>query len=128
MTDIQSVQTTNQSFYRAFEKKDIEAMETIWSHGVGTLCIHPGRTALKGWPDIRESWQQIFTNTQYLEIDVDIITTEVQGAIAYMVVVEKVMQVLRGRRLEARSMATNIFEKMGDRWYLTHHHGGPIAS
>ncbi|MGK7892025.1 MAG: nuclear transport factor 2 family protein [Leptolyngbyaceae cyanobacterium] len=128
MTDIQEVQSTNQSFYRAFEKKDLDAMAAIWSHGTGTLCIHPGRSALKGWVDVRESWQQIFANTQYLEVDVEMVATEVQGAIAYVVVVEKVMQVLQGRRFEARSMATNIFEKMGDRWYLTHHHGSPIGS
>lgn len=124
---IQAVQATNTAFYRAFEKKDIEAMGGVWSQGISTLCIHPGRAALKGWNDIKSSWETIFKHTQYIEIELDIVSTEMHGDIAYVVLVETLMQVARGRRIEAKSMATNIFERMGDRWYLVHHHGSPLA-
>ena len=127
MTDVRDVKATNEAFYRAFEKKNIEAMEQLWSKGSGSLCIHPGRSALKGWDDIRRSWVQIFKNTQYLEIDIDLVTTEVNSTIAYIVLTETVRQVIRRRQMVAKSTATNIFEKMGDRWYLIHHHGSPIA-
>ncbi|MEB3210860.1 MAG: nuclear transport factor 2 family protein [Leptolyngbyaceae bacterium] len=127
MTDIQAVQAANEAFYRAFEKKNIEAMEEVCSKGAGCLCIHPGRSPLKGWDNIRQSWVQIFRNTQYLEIDIEVKETEVNGAIAYIVLIETVRQVMRGRQMVAQSVATNIFEKMGDRWYLIHHHGSPIA-
>ena len=127
MTDVRDVQATNEAFYRAFEKKDIEAMEQLWSKGSGSLCIHPGQSALKGWDDIRRSWVQIFKNTQYLEIDIDLVTTEVNSTIAYIVLTETVRQVIRRRQMVAKSTATNIFEKMGDRWYLIPHHGSPIA-
>ncbi|PSN18497.1 DUF4440 domain-containing protein [filamentous cyanobacterium CCP5] len=125
--DKQTVLKANQAFYRAFEKKDLEAMESIWSKGIGCLCIHPGRDALKGWEDIRDSWQQIFKNTHYLEIDTDILLVAVSGDLAQIVLVENVLQISSGRRLEARSMATNLFERLGDRWYLTHHHGSPVV-
>lgn len=121
-----AVLDANQTFYRAFEKKDIEAMEAVCSKGIDSLCIHPGREALKGWEAIRQSWLQIFKATRYLEIDLDVITVEVAGDLAYVVLVEKVMQVAGSRRLEAKSMATNMFERMGSRWYLVHHHGSPI--
>ncbi len=117
----------NQAFYRAFEKKDLEAMEAVWSKGMGCLCIHPGREALKGWGEIRDSWERIFQNTRYLEIDTDILTVEVSEDLAYVVLIEQVLQISSGRRLEARSMATNGFERMGGHWYLTHHHGSPIV-
>lgn len=121
-----AVLEVNQSFYRAFEKKDIDAMEAICSKGIGSLCIHPGREALQGWQNIRPSWVQIFKATRYLEIDLDIIAVEVSGDLAYVVLVEQVMQVAGNRRLEAKSMATNTFERMGGQWYLVHHHGSPI--
>ncbi|MEA5466250.1 nuclear transport factor 2 family protein [Leptothoe sp. PORK10 BA2] len=121
-----AVLEANQTFYRAFEKKDIEAMEAVCSKGIGSLCIHPGRKVIKGWETIRQSWLQIFKATRYLEIDLDIITVEVSGNLAYVVLVEKVMQVSGSRRLEAKSMATNTFEQMGGQWYLVHHHGSPI--
>lgn len=62
------VLATNEAFYQAFEKKDIEAMSAIWSQGTGSRCIHPGRPVIKGWKDIRYSWEQIFKNTRYLEL------------------------------------------------------------
>lgn len=122
----QTVEQANQAFYRAFEKKDLDAMEAVCSKSIDSLCIHPGRDAIKGWSNIRQSWQQIFKATRYLEIDLDILSIELSGDLAYVVLIEKVMQVSGRQRLEAKSMATNIFERMGGQWFLVHHHGSPI--
>lgn len=122
----QAVLAANQAFYRAFEKKDIEAMDRVWSQGSGCLCIHPGRRALRGWAAIRLSWEQIFRNTAYIEIDTEILSTEVHGNLAYIVLVEQVSQVLGRQTVKAESMATNLFERLGSDWYLVHHHGSPL--
>jgi len=127
MSDLQDVQTANAAFYRAFEKKDIVAMTDIWSQGTGSLCVHPGRSPLIGWNAIRPSWEQIFKNTAYLEIDLDLITTELSGNLAYVVLTENLLQVVQGRRINAQSLATNLFERMGGSWRLIHHHGSPIV-
>ncbi len=126
MSETHSILAANQAFYRAFEKKDIDAMEQICSQGTDTLCVHPGRSSLKGWKAIRNSWVQIFRATNYLEIETEIVSVQENGDLAYVVLVEEVMQVSRGRQVKARSMATNIFERLGDKWYLIHHHGSPI--
>ncbi|BAY89889.1 MULTISPECIES: nuclear transport factor 2 family protein [unclassified Tolypothrix] len=116
----------NTAFYRAFEKKDIEAMSLVWSQGTGSTCIHPGRNALRGWKEVKYSWEQIFKNTAYIEVNLDIISTEVTDNIAYVILRENILQVFRGQRLEAQSIATNIFQLLGGKWYLIHHHGSPI--
>jgi ketosteroid isomerase-like protein len=121
------VLAANEAFYRAFEKKDMEAMSAIWSQGTGSRCIHPGRNVIQGWKDIRYSWEQIFKNTNYLEIETEIISIEVRETIAYVIAMEKVLQVSGGRRFNAESIATNIFERMASSWYLVHHHGSPIV-
>lgn len=127
MTDERTeVLAANEAFYRAFEKKDIEAMSVIWSQGTGSLCIHPGRDALRGWKDIRTSWELIFRNTRYIEIETNLISTEVRGNIAYVIAIEKLLQIVNGRSIQADSLATNIFERMASKWYLVHHHGSPI--
>ncbi len=118
----------NEAFYRAFEKKDVEAMSAIWSQGTGSRCIHPGRHVTRGWKDIRYSWEQIFKNTNYLEIDTEIISLEIRDTIAYVIVLESVLQVSRGRNIQAQSIATNIFERMASSWYLVHHHGSPLMA
>lgn len=122
----QAVLTANETFYRAFEKKNIEAMSALWSKGIGTSCIHPGRSALRGFENIRKSWETIFKNTVYLEIDTEIITAEVSGDIGYVILIENLLQVSEGRKIKAQSMATNVFERMAENWYLIHHHGSPI--
>lgn len=127
MTDERTqIISANEAFYRAFEKKDIEAMSAVWSQGTGSLCIHPGRNVLRGWKEIRSSWELIFRNTQYLEIEIDILTLEIRDNTAYVVLVEKLLQVSSGRRVQAQSVATNIFERMASKWYLVHHHGSPL--
>lgn len=101
-------------------------MSAVWSKGTGSLCIHPGRKALRGWEEIRDSWEKIFRATKYLEIDTDQISTEVSGNIAYVVLIENLLQIGGNQKIKAQSMATNIFEYMGGKWYLIHHHGSPI--
>lgn len=120
------VLAANAAFYRAFEKKDIEAMSCVWSQGTGSLCIHPGREVLRGWKDIRSSWEKIFSNTQYLEIETETIAIEIRETLAYVIVVENLLQVSGSRRVQARSMATNVFDRMAASWYLVHHHGSPV--
>lgn len=125
--DKAEILATNEAFYRAFEKKDLDAMTLIWSQGTGSSCVHPGSSLLKGWSAVQQSWEAIFTNTDYLEIDFDILSLEWSERVAYALVQETVLQISQGRRLEAQSLATNIFQKLGPKWYLTHHHGSPIV-
>lgn len=126
MSSEQSVITANEAFYRAFEKKDMEAMTAVWSQGTSSLCIHPGRSAIRGWDGIRSSWETIYKNTSYLEIETEIIRVDVSGDLAYVVLIETVLQVTGRRRSKAQSMATNLFERMGQKWFLIHHHGSPL--
>ncbi len=125
-TPEQAVLDANKAFYRAFEKKDMAAMSAVWSQGTTSLCIHPGRNALRGWDAIRMSWEKIFRNTSYLEIETDVLQVEVNGNLAYVVLVEAVLQVNGNRRSQGKSVATNVFECMAQQWYLVHHHGSPL--
>ncbi|MBP0000497.1 MAG: nuclear transport factor 2 family protein [Cyanobacteria bacterium SID2] len=127
-SDRQAILNANQNFYRAFEKKDIVALENVCSQGTEATCIHPGRDVLRGWNAIRNSWEQIFSATQYLEIETEVLSVEVSGDLAVVVLVETVLQAGRGRRMKAKSIATNVFNQMSGRWFLIHHHGSPILS
>ncbi len=116
----------NQAFYRGFEKRDIKAMNQVWWQGSSSTCVHPGGNIIKGWDAIRSSWETIFKNTDYLEIDTEIINIDLGQEVAYIILIEKVTQINNGRRLEAQSIATNGFRKMAQKWSLVHHHASPI--
>lgn len=125
-SDKEAVLAVNEAFYRAFEQRDRNAMNLLWWQGAGSLCIHPGGGVLMGWESIRVSWESIFRNTDYLEIEIEVVTAEVGQTIAYLVVRETVLQSSRGKNFKAQSLATNLFQKMAQKWYLVHHHGSPI--
>ncbi|VEP16596.1 conserved hypothetical protein [Hyella patelloides LEGE 07179] len=129
MTDSSSkdiILAANQAFYHAFSHRDIRKMNLLWWQGTTSLCVHPGGEVLMGWETIRASWESIFQNTESLEIDLEVIKIEIDQALAHVVVRETVLQSSRGRSLKAQSIATNIFQKMAQKWYLVHHHGSPI--
>jgi len=83
MTNEREIRLDAGGFLSSFE--DIEAI-WVWS-GHRVFCIHPGRKVLRGWKEIRSSWETIF-RTKYLEIETEIIATEVCNNIAYVVLME----------------------------------------
>ena len=129
MTDLPDKETVlerNQAFYNAFSERDINQMTLVWWQGSTSLCIHPGGNVLIGWDTIRDSWKSIFRNTDFLEIDLEIIKVEIDQALGYVVVGETVLQSSRGKKLKGQSIGTNVFQKMAQKWYLVSHHGSPI--
>lgn len=126
LSDKETVLVANQAFYDAFSQRNIGDMNRLWWQGSSSLCIHPGGRVIMGWEEIQASWEAIFRNTDSLEIDLEIIKAEIDRALAYVVVRETVLQSSRGRSLKAQSIATNIFQKMAQKWYLVYHHGSPI--
>ncbi|MUL37979.1 YybH family protein [Gloeocapsopsis dulcis] len=125
-SDKEAILAVNEAFYRAFSNRELGSMSLLWWQGSTSLCIHPGGRVLTGWETIQASWESIFRNTESLEIDIEIIKVEIDQAIAYVIVQEIVLQSSRGRKVKAPSIATNIFQKMAQKWYLVHHHGSPI--
>jgi len=126
LADRKAVLATNQAFYDAFSQRDIGSMSSLWWQGSTSLCVHPGGRIIIGWESIRTSWESIFNNTNSLEIDFEVIKLETDRSLAYIAVREIVLQSSRGRKFKAESSATNIFQKMAQKWYLVNHHGSPI--
>ena len=62
-SDQADVERANLAVYRAFEALDLEAMFALWVQDESTSCVHPGWKALRGWDEVRESWESIFANT-----------------------------------------------------------------
>ncbi len=125
-TDKEIVLAANQAFYSAFTDRDLKKMTSLWWQGSTSLCIHPGSQPILGWEEVKNSWDAIFRNTDSLEIDIEIVRVEVDRALAYVVAREVVLQKNRGRSMKAQSIATNIFQKMAQKWYMVSHHGSPI--
>jgi ketosteroid isomerase-like protein len=126
MIDAEAVLAANDEFYRAFESLDVDRMRAVWLPSPTIACIHPGRTALLGWPAVMESWEQIFAGTLEMRIALADVTVAVEGDLAWVVCVERIDSRQSDGRAQARVQATNVFQRRDGRWWIVHHHGGPV--
>ncbi|MFP6741653.1 MAG: nuclear transport factor 2 family protein [Alphaproteobacteria bacterium] len=55
----EDVLTANQTFYRAFSKGDMDAMDALWSSAAPVACSHPGWAVLTGRDTVMASWRSI---------------------------------------------------------------------
>lgn len=122
----EEVLAANHRFYAALEKLDPEAMDAVWLHADWVSCVHPGWELLRGWEEVRESWQRIFENTRRMKIAVSDVSLRVEEPLAWVNCVEQVTSSFETGFSTAWVQATNIFVRRGGDWLLVLHHASPI--
>ena len=126
MSDHEAVVEANRKFYRAFESLDIEKMEKVWLKDRQIVCIHPGWRKLSGWGPVMQSWERIFDGVFEMSFeigDVDVIMT---GDVAVLVVEENLTQRGYDGAMKTQVLTTNVFERIGNEWFMVMHHGSPV--
>ena len=119
MTDDEQLLAANEAFYRAFNQRDIGAMDVIWSHSSPVTCIHPGWNLLTGRIEVLMSWEAILSNPDNSRLIAGGATAHIHGDCSYVIC----------RELSGGSalLATNVFVREDGRWRMTHHQSGPVA-
>ena len=123
---IEAVTKANQRFYEAFESLDIVKMDEVWTHQEYVTCIHPGWAIRSGWPAVRDSWVLIFNNTFSMKFELTDVMVQVAGDMAWVICVEHLTTQQSDEPQQAKVLATNLFELIGDEWLMIHHHGSPV--
>ena len=123
---IEDVTKANQRFYEAFESLDIAKMDEVWAHLDYVTCIHPGWALRTGWPEIRDSWVLIFNNTFSMKFRLTDLQIQVAGEVAWVICMENITSQQSDERQQAKVLATNLFERIGDEWLMIHHHGSAV--
>ena len=110
----------NDAFYRAFNQKDVAAMDDIWSSTSDVSCVHPGWNVLFGREAVLESWRNILGNPNQARIVTGGAKAHLFGAVAVVIC----------RELVAGSplVASNIFALEDEVWKLVHHQSGPVMA
>jgi len=128
MSDREAVLEANRAFYRAFESLDIDEMAEVWLKEPNIVCIHPGWPKLSGWGPVMESWARIFDSAFEMKFELDEIEVLVSGDIAVAVIGENITQSGYEGRAQSRVLATNVFQRAGNKWWLVIHHGSPVIA
>jgi ketosteroid isomerase-like protein len=121
------VREINQKFYLALESLDFEAMEGVWLHHELVRCVHPGWPMLAGWESVRESWEEIFKNTDSLLVTTRDISLHIEGTVAWVTCTERVTTKRSDHSETALVQATNLFLRREGEWKMVLHHASPLA-
>jgi ketosteroid isomerase-like protein len=121
--DEAAVLAVNQSFYDAFEARDLDAMSDVWEHSDRVVCTHPGWQSLRGWSEVSASWFALFDNAGTPQVFLTRPTVAVQGATAWVTVDENLL----AERGSATVAALNVFVRSDAGWQMVAHHGSPVA-
>lgn len=113
----------NQAFYDAHERRDIEAMRAVWSHGDHVVCIHPGWPILRTWAVVEASWERILSGPGRNQFIVTNEAVAVLDDVAWVTLDENIV----APGATGTVAATNVFVRTGGRWLLVLHHGSPVG-
>ncbi len=116
----------NRRFYEALCAMDLKAMDEIWLPEEWVRCVHPGWAQLEGWEAVRESWERIFDNTQFLHVAISQVFVHQAGDLGWVSCVEKVSSTGVGRIDSAYVQATNLFSRRDGRWLMVLHHASHL--
>jgi ketosteroid isomerase-like protein len=109
----------NESFYRAFSGRDVDALDRLWARRAPVACIHPGWDALDGREEVLDSFRAILGSGNSPRVRCTSAQARLLGEVAYVTCHE----VLPAGRL----VATNLFLLEDGAWRMVHHQATPLA-
>ncbi len=118
---------TNQRFYDAFNKNDIELMIGVWLNDPISQCIHPGWDVLTGFKNIMTSWQKIFAAAQDLEIKLSHVDVTASENLAWVTCQENLFSIVSSGVQLSKVHSTNLFKMMNGKWKMILHHASPVS-
>ena len=118
---------TNQRFYDAFNKNDIELMIGVWLNDPISQCIHPEWDVLIGFENIMTSWQIIFAAAQDLEIKLSHVDVTASENIAWVTCQENLFSIVSSGVQLSKVHSTNLFKMMNGEWKMILHHASPVS-
>lgn len=119
--DLAQAEFANEAFYLAFEGKDYQAMDHLWSEARPVLCVHPGWPALIGRQAVMNSWRSILGNPRQAQVSF-------YGAECRQLGSDTVAVVCYELAPGATTVATNLFVEEDGRLRMVLHQAGICAN
>ena len=127
--DIKTVFTDSlqaeESFYQAFQNRDIELMKDVWDKSDEVICIHPSASRIYSYELIIASWEQIFSGQEGITIQINepVYILKQDTAIHYVK-----EELYLGENNVASVLATNIYQQTVNGWKMIAHHASSSYS
>lgn len=118
----ESPEAAEAAFYGAFAATDPAAMARVWQEGETTACVHPGGALLVGKAAVMQSWMEILTGTAPPRIEYRLINRIQAADLQVHLVEERIQAGGDPAAAPSRVIATNIYARGPEGWYLSVHH------
>jgi ketosteroid isomerase-like protein len=125
MSTEDEIRNASSKFYAALNRMlngDAQPLSDIWSHGPTVTTMHPIGGRQVGWDQVWETWEQVGKGASDGKVELKDQLIRVLGNVAYEVGVEYPEFKLNGEKVSGEIRVTNIYQREGGAWKMTHHH------
>jgi ketosteroid isomerase-like protein len=111
------------AFYRAFNQRDLQAMERHWWNDGDASMSNPLGGIARGWPAIREVYARIFNGKARVHVAFHDYTLHEADDMFYAVGRERGTLVNGETHLALAIRTSRLFRRIDGEWKQVHHHG-----
>jgi uncharacterized protein (TIGR02246 family) len=115
---------TEQQFYEALQRGDIDKLMAVWSDDDEIICVHPGGPRVMGPGAIRAAFEAMFSNGVIDARPEKVRRVLTQGTAVHSVLERIQVGTEQGEQV-AWVIATNVYVKTAQGWRLVTHHASP---
>lgn len=120
LADIMAVQS---AFYESIHARDPAMMEQVWAAEPYVQAVHPNQPVQQGWKAVAEGWRNLLGVFEEVEVSMPEPQVRTSGDMAWLVGEEAFRaELTSGEKLEAKLLATGVFERSDNGWRMVHHH------
>ncbi len=115
---------TEQQFYEALQRGDIDRLMAVWSDDEEISCVHPGGPRVIGARAIRAAFESIFANGAIHARPEQVRRLQTHSCSVHSVLEHIQLMTAEGPQ-SAWVVATNVYVKTPQGWRLVSHHASP---
>jgi ketosteroid isomerase-like protein len=128
-SETSNVKAANNAYYSALSKRDLQAMETVWSCASDNILIAPptNPTTHVGWGAIKRNWEAYWPQFSSFTVSMTVTTININGPVAWVHGIETSRRrSCTGDASSSRNYGTNIFVHQHGRWLMAFHQSAII--
>jgi ketosteroid isomerase-like protein len=122
--DAGNVKAANNAYYTALSKRDLPAMEKVWSCTSDNILIAPPTNPIThvGWDAIKRNWETYWPTFSHFTVSMTVTTININGPVAWVHGIETSRRRNKtGYVSSSRNYGTNIFVNHDGRWLMAFH-------
>ncbi len=127
--DASNLKAANNAYYSALSKRDLQAMEKVWSCTADNILIAPPTNPIThvGWDAIKRNWEAYWPIFSHFTVSMTVTTININGPVAWVHGIETSHRRSKaGGVSSSRNYGTNIFINHDGRWLMAFHQSAII--